>query len=119
MRYNTKGWIRIHSVLSTITVVVESKAESLGFTDVSSTITEALGDKYRVSIMFKYNGNPYIAYDEFSAMTLLSLKNDELTTFVMHRVEDLLQQMCEVSGKNKEIPQTEEEYEQKIRWYQL
>lgn len=114
-----KGWIRIHSVLSATAVVVESKAKSIGFTDVSSTITETLGDKYRVSIMFKYNGNPYIAYDEFPATTLLSLKSDELTTFIMHRVEDLLQQMCEVSGKNKEIPQTEEEYEQKIRWYQL
>lgn len=114
-----KEWIRIHSILSAITVVVESKAKSIGFTDVLSTIPETLGDKYRVSIMFKYNGKPYIAYDEFPATTLLSLKSGKLTTFIVHRVEDLLQQMCEVSGKNKEIPQTEEEYEQKIRWYQL
>ena len=114
-----KEWIRIHSVLSTITVIVESKAKSIGFTDVSSTITEILGDKYRVSIVFKYNCKPYTVYDEFPATTLLSLKDNKLTTFIMHRVNNLLQQMCEVSGKNKEIPQTEEEYEQKIRWYQL
>lgn len=114
-----KGWIRIHSVLSATAVVVESKAKSIGFTDVSSTITEILGDKYRVSIVFKYNGKPYTVYDEFPATTLLSLKDNKLTTFIMHRVNNLLQQMCEVSGKLKEIPQTEEEYEQKIRWYQL
>ena len=112
-----KDWIRIHSVLSVITVIVESKAEYLGFTDVSGTIGEAIGDKYTVSIVFKYNGNPYIAYDEFSATTPLSLRSDEPTTFIMRQVKDLLQQMCEVSGKNKEIPQTEEEYEQKIRRY--
>lgn len=112
-----KGWIRIHSALSATAVVVESKAKSIGFTDVSSTITEILGDKYRVSIVFKYNGKPYTVYDEFPATTLLSLKSDESTTFIIHRVKDLLQQMCEVSGKNKEIPQMEEEYEQKIRWY--
>ena len=114
-----KDWIRIHSVLSATAVVVESKAESIGFTDVSSTITETLGDKYRVSIMFKYNGKPYITYSELPATTLLSLKSDEPTTFIIHQVNDLLRQMCEVSGKNKEIPQTEEEYEQKTKWYQL
>ena len=114
-----KGWIRIHSVLSAAAVIVESKAESIGFTDVSSTISETLGDKYRVSIMFKHNGKPYVAYSELPAMTLLSLKSDEPTTFIVHQVNNLLQQMCEVSDKNKEIPQTEEEYEQKIRWYQL
>lgn len=52
-------------------------------------------------------------------MTLQSLEDFEITPFVMRQAKDLLQQMCEVSGKNKEIPQTEEEYEQKIRWYQL
>lgn len=114
-----KDWIIIHSVLSVITVVVQSKAESLGFTDVSGTIGEAIDNKYTVSIAFKYNGKPYTAYDELPATTLLSLKDNKLTTFITHRVKDLLQQMCEVSGKNKEIPQTEEEYEQKIRWYQL
>lgn len=114
-----KDWMRIHSVLSATAVVVESRAESIGFTDVSSTITETLGDKYRVSIMFKYNGKPYITYSELPATTLLSLRSDEPTTFIIHQVNDLLRQMCEVSGKNKEIPQTEEEYEQKIRWYQL
>lgn len=114
-----RDWIKIHSIPSVITVIVERKAESLGFTNVSGAIGEATDNKYAVSIAFEYNGKPYIAYDEFPATTLLSLKSDELTTFIMHRVKDLLKQMCEVSGKNKEIPQTEEEYEQKIRWYQL
>lgn len=114
-----KDWIKIHSVLSVITVVVESKAKSLKFTDISSAIGEAIGNKHTVSIAFKYSGKPYKAYDELPATTLLSLKSDELATFIMHRVKYLLQQMCEVSGKNKEIPQTEEEYEQKTKWYQL
>lgn len=112
-----KDWVRSHSVLSVIIAVVESKAESLGFTGVSGTTCEAIDNKYTVSIAFKYNGKPYTAYDELPATTLLSLKTDEPTTFIMHRVKYLLQQMCEVSGKNKEIPQTEEEYEQKTRWY--
>lgn len=37
----------------------------------------------------------------------------------MRQAKDLLRGMYRVSGKNKEIPQTEEEYEQKARWYQL
>lgn len=114
-----RDWIKIHSIPSVITVIVERKAESLGFTNVSGAIGEATDNKYAVSIVFKYNGKPYTVYDEFPATTLLSLRSDEPTTFIMHRVKDLLQQMCEVSGKNKEIPQTEKEYEQKIRWYQL
>lgn len=109
-------WLKARNILSTIAAIVEKKAESLGFTDVSSTIAETFGDKYMVNITFKYKGKPYRAYGELSAMTLLSLKGNELTTFVVHRARDLVRHMCKVSSKDKEIPQTEEEYEQKTKW---
>ena len=113
------SWRNARNISNVITRVVADKAATLGFTDVSHIVTEIIDNKYLLSIIFSYRGNQYSACSVIVVTTLQSLEDSEITPFVMRQAKDLLRVMCRVSGKNKEIPQTEEEYEQKIRWYQL
>lgn len=102
-----------------ITRVVTDKATSLGFTDVSSLVAETLDSKYLLNIIFSYKGKSRRVYGAIPVAEFVLLEDSEVTPFVMQRAKDLLHAMCRVSGKDKEIPQTEEEYEQKAKWYQL
>ena len=110
------NWRNARNVTSVIIRIVIDKANSLGFTDISYTVTETVDNKYLLSIIFSYKGKQHGVAVAISAATLLLLEASEITPFVMQRVKDLLRHMYRVSGKNKEIPQSEEEYEQK---YQL
>lgn len=113
------NWRNARNVSSVIIRIVIDKAASLGFTDISYTVTETVDNKYLLSIVFSYKGKSHGVTSAISVATLLLLEASEITPFVMRQAKDLLRGMCRVSGKNKEIPQTEEEYEQKARWYQL
>lgn len=108
------NWRNARNVASVIIRIVIDKANSLGFTDISYTVTETVDNKYLLSIIFSYKGNKHGVAVAISVATLLLLEASEITPFVMQRAKDLLRHMYRVSGKNKEIPQTEEEYEQKI-----
>lgn len=108
------NWRNARDVASVIIRIVIDKANSLGFTDISYTVTETVDNKYLLSIIFSYKGKQHGVAGAISVATLLLLEASEITPFVMQRAKDLLQHMYRVSGKNKEIPQTEEEYEQKI-----
>lgn len=108
------NWRNARDVASVIIRIVIDKANSLGFTDISYTITETVDNKYLLSIIFSYKGNQHVVASAISVATLLLLEASEITPFVVQHTKDLLRHMYRVSGKNKEIPQTEEEYEQKI-----
>jgi len=110
------NWRNARNVASVIIRIVIDKANSLGFTDISYTVTEIVDNKYLLSIIFSYKGKQHAVAVAISVATLLSLEASEITPFVMQRAKDLLRHMYRVSGKNKEIPQTEEEYEQKTKW---
>lgn len=110
------NWRNARNVASVIIRIVIDKANSLGFTDISYTVTETVDNTYLLSIIFSYKGNQHGVAVAISVATLLLLEASEITPFVVQRARDLLRHMCLVSGKNKEIPQTEEEYEQKTKW---
>lgn len=109
------NWRNARNVTSVIIRIVIDKANSLGFTDISYTVTESVDNKYLLSIIFSYKGKQHGVAVAIPVATLL-LEASEITPFVMQRAKDLLRHMYRVSGKNKEIPQTEEEYEQKTKW---
>ena len=113
------SWRNARNISNIITRVVADKAATLGFTDVSHIVTEIIDNKYLLSIIFSYRGNQCSACSVIAIATIQALEDSEITPFVMQRAKNLLCEMCRVSGKNKEIPQTEEEYEQKTKWYQL
>lgn len=110
------NWRNARNVASVIIRIVIDKANSLGFTDISYTVTETVDNKYLLSIIFSYKGKQHGVAVAISVATLLLLEASEITSFVMQRAKDLLRHMYRVSGKNKEIPQTEEDYEQKTKW---
>lgn len=110
------NWRNARNIASVIIRIVIDKANYLGFTDISYTVTETVDNKYLLSIIFSYKGKQHGVAVAISVATLLLLEASEITPFVMQRAKDLLRHMYRVSGKNKEIPQTEKEYEQKTKW---
>lgn len=115
MKHNISDTIKVRNVLDEIARLVRKEAKALGFTDISSVVAETFKSEYLINIIFSYRGKSHRVYGSLSATALLLLSGDELAVFIEHRAKDLLRHMYRVSGKNKEIPQTEEEYEQKTK----
>jgi hypothetical protein len=108
--------VKVRNVLDEIARLVRKNAKELGFTDISSLSVETFNSEYLINIIFSYKGKSHRVYGSIPMVTIISLDADELELFIEYRAKDLLQHMYRVSGKNKEIPQTEEEYEQKTKW---
>lgn len=108
--------VKVRNVLDEIARLVRKDAKGLGFTDISSVAAETFNSQYLINIIFSYKGKSHRVYGSIPVITMISLDADELELFIEYRAKDLLQHMYRVSGKNKEIPQTEKEYEQKTKW---
>ena len=106
--------VKVRNVLDEIARLVRKDAKALGFTDISSVVAETFDSKYLLNIIFSYKGKSHRVYGSLSSVELMLSNGEESKWFIEQRAKDLLQHMYRVSGKNKEIPQTEEEYEQKI-----
>lgn len=116
MKHNLSDSVKIRNVLDEVARLVRKEAETSGFTDISSVIAETFNSQYLMNITFSYRGKSHRVYGSIPLVTIISLDADELELFIEYRAKDLLRHMYKVSGKNKEIPQTEEEYEQKTKW---
>lgn len=113
MKRNISDSVKVRNVLNEIARIVRKDAEALGFTNISSLVAETFNSEYLMNIIFYYRGKSYKVYGSIPLVTIISLENDELELVIESRAKDLLRHMYRVSGKNKEIPQTEKEYEQK------
>lgn len=116
MKRSISDTVKVCNVLDEIARLVRKDAKALGFTDISSVIAETFNSQYLINIIFSYKGKSHRVYGSIPLVTIISLDADELELFIEYRAKDLLRHMYRVSGKNKEIPQTEEEYEQKTKW---
>lgn len=116
MKRNMMDSAKPRNILNEIASIVANDAKELGFTDISSVIAETFDSNYLLNIIFSYKGKSHRAFGSVSSVALMILKGDELKWVIEQRVKDLLRHMYRVSGKNKEIPQTEEDYEQKTKW---
>jgi hypothetical protein len=114
MKRNISDAVKVRNVLDEIARLVRKEAKALGFTDISSVVAETFNSEYIINIIFSYRGKSHRVFGSVSSVALMLLKGDELEWVIEQRAKDLLRHMYRVSGKNKEIPQTEEEYEQKI-----
>lgn len=116
MKHNISNTVKVRNVLDEIARLVRKEAKVLGFTDISSVIAETFNSQYLINIIFSYKGKSHRVYGSIPLVTIISLDADELELFIERRAKDLLRHMYKVSGKYQEIPQTEEEYEQKTKW---
>lgn len=116
MKRNMSDSVKVRNVLDEIARLVRKNAKELGFTDISSLSVETFNSEYLINTIFSYKGKSHRVYGSIPLVTIISLDADELELFIEYRAKDLLQHMYRVSGKNKEIPQTEKEYEQKTKW---
>ena len=116
MKRNISDAVKVRNVLDEIARLVRKEAKALGFTDISSVIAETFNSQYLINIIFSYKGKSHRVYGSIPLVTIISLDADELELFIECRAKDLLRHMYRVSGKNKEITQTEEDYEQKTKW---
>lgn len=116
LRKTTSYLVKVRNVFDEIVRLVRKEAEALGFTDISSIVTETFNPEYLINIIFSYKGKSHRVCGSIPLVTIISLDADELELFIEYRAKDLLRHMYRVSGKNNEIPQTEKEYEQKTKW---
>lgn len=116
MKRSVSDAVKVRNVLDMIARLVRKEAKALGFTDISSVTAETFDSQYFINIIFSYKGKSHRVYGSIPLVTIISLEADELELFIEYRAKDLLRHMYRVSGKNKEIPQTEEDYEQKTKW---
>lgn len=116
MKHNISDTVKVRNVLDEIARLVRKDAKALGFTDISSIIAETFDANYLLNIIFSYRGKSHRVYGSVSSVALMLLDGEELKWVIEQRAKDLLRHMYRVSGKNKEIPQTEKEYEQKTKW---
>lgn len=108
--------IKVRNVLDEIAKLARKGAKELGFTDISSVVTETFGSHYLINILFSYKGKSHRVCGSIPLVTIISLDADELELFIECRAKDLIRHMYRASDKYNEIPQTEEEYEQKTKW---
>lgn len=108
--------IKVRNVLDEIARLVRKTAKELGFTDISSVVDETFDSQYLLNIIFYYKGKSHGVYSSIPLVTIISLDADELELFIEYRAKDLIRHMYRASDKYNEIPQTEEEYEQKTKW---
>lgn len=116
LRKTISDSVKVRNVFDEIVKLVRKEAEALGFTDISSVLAETFDSQYLLNIIFSYKGKSHRVYGSIPLVTIISLDADELELFIEYRAKDLLRHMYRVSGKYNEIPQTEEEYEQKTKW---
>ena len=116
LRKTISDSVKVRNVLDEIAKLARKGAKELGFTDISSVVAETFGSQYLINIIFSYKGKSHRVYGSIPLVTIISLDADELELFIEYRAKDLLRHMYRVSGKYNEIPQTEEEYEQKTKW---
>ena len=108
--------IKVRNVLDEIARLVRKNAKELGFTDISSVVDETFDSQYLLNIIFYYKGKSHGVYSSIPLVTIISLDADELELFIEYCAKDLIRHMDRASDKYNEIPQTEEEYEQKTKW---
>ena len=113
LRKTISDSVKVRNVLDEIAKLARKGAKELGFTDISSVVAETFGSQYLINIIFSYKGKSHRVYGSIPLVTIISLDADELELFIECRAKDLIRHMYRASDKYNEIPQTEEEYEQK------
>ena len=108
--------VKVRNVLDEIARLVRKEAKALGFADISSVVAETFNAQYLINIIFSYKGKSHRVYGSIPLATIISLDADELELFIECRAKDLIRHIYRASDKYNEIPQTEEEYEQKTKW---